>query len=44
VFKGRGLGVHEVDRKSFEEAVLRSAPAESVGFERADFERIRAIH
>lgn len=43
VFQGRGIGVHEVDRKSFEDAVQRSAPVESLGFERADFDRIRAI-
>ncbi|MEY2931672.1 MAG: Sialic acid-binding periplasmic protein SiaP precursor [Pseudomonadota bacterium] len=44
VFKGRGLGVHEVDRKSFQDAVLRSAPVASLGFEQADFDRIVAIH
>jgi TRAP-type C4-dicarboxylate transport system substrate-binding protein len=44
VFKGRGLGVHEVDRKSFQEAAQRSAPVESLGFERGDFDRIVAIH
>jgi TRAP-type C4-dicarboxylate transport system substrate-binding protein len=43
IFKGRGLGVHEVDRKSFQEAAQRSAPVESLGFERADFDRVVAI-
>ena len=43
VFKGRGLGVHEVDRQSLREAVQRTAPVESLGFERADFDRIVAI-
>jgi tripartite ATP-independent transporter DctP family solute receptor len=44
VFKGRGLGVHELDRKSFQDAVQRSTPVESLGFERADFDRIVALH
>jgi tripartite ATP-independent transporter DctP family solute receptor len=44
VFKRRGLGVHEVDRSSFQDAVQRSAPVESLSFERADFDRIVAIH
>ena len=43
VFKGRGLGVHEVDRKSFQDAVQRSAPVESLGLDREDFDRIVAI-
>ncbi len=39
----RGLGVHEVDRQSFERAVHAAAPIESVGLDRRDFERIAAI-
>jgi TRAP-type C4-dicarboxylate transport system substrate-binding protein len=42
-FRRRGLGVHEVDRQSLERAVHESAPLESVGLERRDFERIQAI-
>jgi TRAP-type C4-dicarboxylate transport system substrate-binding protein len=42
-FQGKGLGVHEVDRRSLQEAVLRSAPVESLGFERADYDRIVAL-
>jgi tripartite ATP-independent transporter DctP family solute receptor len=42
-FRNKGLGVHEVDRKSFEQAVLRTAPVESLGYEPRDYERILAI-
>ena len=42
-FKKKGLGVHEVDRKSFVEAVLKNAPLESMGFDKKDYDRITAI-
>jgi tripartite ATP-independent transporter DctP family solute receptor len=42
-FKKKGLGVHEVDRKSFVEAVNKVVPVESLGFDRKDYERIIAI-
>ena len=42
-FRRRGLGVHEVDRRSFEVAVQRSASPESLGLDRRDFDRILAI-
>lgn len=42
VFKKRGLQVVEVDRKSFQDAVLKNAPLESMGFTRSDFDRIQA--
>ena len=41
--EARGLGVHQVDLASFQAAAQRSAPVESLGFERADYERIVAI-
>jgi tripartite ATP-independent transporter DctP family solute receptor len=43
LFKGKGLGVHEVDLESLRAAVQRSAPVESLGFERRDFDRIVAL-
>jgi len=42
-FKAKGLGVHEVDRKSFVDAVNKVVPVESLGFDRKDYERIVAI-
>lgn len=42
-FKTKGLGVHQVDRKSFVDAVLKNATPESMGFERKDYDRITAI-
>jgi TRAP-type C4-dicarboxylate transport system substrate-binding protein len=42
-FKKKGLGVHEVDRKSFVDAVLKAKSVESMGFDKKDYERIVAI-
>jgi tripartite ATP-independent transporter DctP family solute receptor len=42
-FKGKGIGVNEVDRKSFIDAVAKSASVESLGFSKADYDRIVAV-
>jgi tripartite ATP-independent transporter DctP family solute receptor len=42
-FKKRGLQIVAVDRKSFVDAVLKNAPLESLGFTKADYDRIVAI-
>jgi TRAP-type C4-dicarboxylate transport system substrate-binding protein len=42
-FKKKGLGVHQVNRQSFVEAVLKNKPLESMGFTRRDYDRIVAI-
>ena len=42
-FKKKGLGVHEVDRKSFVDAVVKSKPVPSLGYEQRDYDRIIAI-
>lgn len=42
-FKKKGLTVTSVDRKSFEDAVLKAFTPESLGYTRSDYERIRAI-
>jgi tripartite ATP-independent transporter DctP family solute receptor len=39
-FKKKGLAIVNVDRKSFVDAVLKSSPVESMGFERKDYDRI----
>jgi tripartite ATP-independent transporter DctP family solute receptor len=41
-FKKKGLQVVTVDRKSFQDAVLKSSPLESMGFTRADYDKIQA--
>ena len=41
-FKKKGLQVIEVDRKSFVDAVLKSKPLDSMGFTRADYDKIQA--
>jgi len=42
-FKKKGLQVVNVDRKSFQDAVLRSSTLESMGFTRSDYDRIQAV-
>ena len=40
-FKKKGLQIVAVDRKSFQDAVLKSSPLESMGFTKADFDKIQ---
>ena len=42
-FKKKGLQIVNVDRKSFIEAVLKSSPVESMGFQKSDYDKIVAI-
>ncbi len=42
-FKKKGLQVVAVDRASFQAAVLKSTTLESLGFSRADFDKIQAV-
>ncbi len=42
-FKKKGLQIVTVDRKSFSDAVLKNTPLESMGFTKADYDRIVAI-
>jgi tripartite ATP-independent transporter DctP family solute receptor len=42
-FRRKGLGVHEVDRGSFERAVRASVSVASLGYDQADYDRIVAI-
>lgn len=42
-FKKKGLQVVNVNRQSFVDAVLKSSPVESMGFDRKDYDRITAI-
>lgn len=42
-FKKKGLQVVSVNRKSFSDAVLKSAPLDSLGFDKKDYDRIVAI-
>jgi tripartite ATP-independent transporter DctP family solute receptor len=41
-FKKKGLQIVTVDRKSFQDAVLKNSPLESMGFTRSDFDKIQA--
>jgi TRAP-type C4-dicarboxylate transport system substrate-binding protein len=42
-FKKKGLQIVQVDKKSFIDAVLKSATPESMGFTRSDYDKIVAI-
>ena len=42
-FKKKGLQIVQVNRKSFIDAVLKSFTPESMGFTRADYDKIVAI-
>jgi tripartite ATP-independent transporter DctP family solute receptor len=43
IFRKKGLGVHEVDRESFRQAVLKNVSPDSMGFDRKDYDRIVSI-
>jgi len=42
-FKAKGVNVTEVDKATFENAVLEQKPVESLGYRQADWEAIKAI-
>jgi tripartite ATP-independent transporter DctP family solute receptor len=42
-FKKKGLQIVQVDRKTFQDAVLKNVPLESLGYTRADFDKIQAV-
>ena len=42
-FKKKGLQIVQVDRKTFQDAVLKNVPLESLGDTRADFDKIQAV-
>jgi tripartite ATP-independent transporter DctP family solute receptor len=42
-FRKKGLNVHAVDKKSFQEAILKSVSFESMGYSKADWDKIQAI-
>jgi tripartite ATP-independent transporter DctP family solute receptor len=41
-FKKKGLQIVQVDRKSFQDAVLKNKPLTSMGFTQSDFDKIQA--
>ena len=42
-FRKKGLTVTAVDKKSFQDAVLKSVTFESMGYSKADWDKIQAI-
>jgi tripartite ATP-independent transporter DctP family solute receptor len=42
-FKKKGLNVHAVERKSFQEAIMKTVSLESMGYAKADWDKIQAI-
>ena len=43
LIKAKGINVTEVDKASFENAVLEKKPVESLGYRQADWDAIKAI-
>src|SRR5450432_2544469 len=42
-FKKKGVNVHAVDKKSFQDAILKTVTFESMGLNKADWDKIQAI-
>jgi tripartite ATP-independent transporter DctP family solute receptor len=42
-FRKKGLNVHAVDKKSFQDAILKAITFESMGYSKADWDKIQAI-
>ena len=42
-FRAKGLGVHDVDQKSFRDAISAAVSVASLGYEQRDYDRIVAI-
>jgi tripartite ATP-independent transporter DctP family solute receptor len=42
-FRKKGLGVHQINRQSFVDAVLKNRPLEGLGFTRRDYDRIVSV-
>ena len=42
-FKKKGLTVSAVDKKSFQEAILKNVTFESMGYSKADWDKIQAL-
>jgi tripartite ATP-independent transporter DctP family solute receptor len=42
-FKKKGLNVHPVERKSFQDAIMKTVSLDSMGYSKADWDRIQTI-
>jgi tripartite ATP-independent transporter DctP family solute receptor len=42
-FRKKGLNVHAVDKKSFQDAIMKTVTLESMGYSKADWDKIEAI-
>jgi tripartite ATP-independent transporter DctP family solute receptor len=42
-FKKKGVNVHAVDKKSFQDAIMKTVSLESMGYTKADWDKIQAI-
>ena len=43
IFKSKGLGIHQMNRQSFVDAVTKAKPVASMGFDAKDYDRIVSI-
>jgi len=42
-FRKKGLNVHGIDKKDFQDAIMKTVPLETMGFVKADWDKIQAI-
>ena len=42
-FRKKGLNVHAVDKTSFQDAIMKTVSLESMGYSKADWDKIQAI-
>jgi hypothetical protein len=42
-FKKKGLNVHTVEKSSFRDAIMKAVSFESMGYSKADWDKIQAI-
>ena len=42
-FKKKGLTIIDPDKKSFQDAIVKSVPLESMGYTKADWEKVQAV-
>jgi TRAP-type C4-dicarboxylate transport system substrate-binding protein len=42
-FKKKGVNVHPVEKKSFQDAIMKTVSLESMGYTKADWDAVQAI-
>ena len=42
-FRKKGINVHAVDKKSFQDAIMKNVSMESMGYSKADWDKIQGV-